>query len=42
MNLIHQFITNEAANYPVVELCRMLGVSRSGYYGGAARGRACG
>ena len=37
MNLIHQFIANEAANYPVVELCRMLGVSRSGYYGWAAR-----
>jgi transposase InsO family protein len=37
MNLIHQFIANEAANYPVVELCRMLGVSRSGYYGWVAR-----
>jgi len=37
MNLIHQFIANETANYPVVELCRMLGVSRSGYYGWAAR-----
>jgi len=30
MNLIHQFIANEAANYLVVELCRMLGVSRRG------------
>jgi hypothetical protein len=37
MNLIHQFIANEAVNYPVVELCRMLGVSRSGYYGWAVR-----
>lgn len=37
MNLIHQFIANEAANYPVIEICRMLGVSRSGYYGWAVR-----
>lgn len=37
MNVIHQFIESEAATYPVAELCRMLGVSRIGYYGWAAR-----
>src|SRR5262245_23427906 len=37
MNVIHQFIASEAANYPVAELCRMLGVSRSGYYGWSER-----
>jgi putative transposase len=33
----YQFIAGEAANYPVVDLCRMLGVSRSGCYGWASR-----
>jgi putative transposase len=37
MSVIHRFISSEAANYPVSEICRMLGVSRSGYYGWAAR-----
>ncbi|MBO0719901.1 MAG: transposase [Blastocatellia bacterium] len=37
MNVIHRFISSEAADYPVSEICRMLGVSRSGYYGWAAR-----
>jgi putative transposase len=37
MSVIHQFISSEAANYPVSEICLMLGVSRSGYYGWAAR-----
>jgi putative transposase len=32
MRTIHQFIADESANYPTVELCRTLGVSRSGYY----------
>ena len=33
----YRFIVSEAANYPVVDLCRMLGVSRSGYYEWARR-----
>ena len=37
MNASYQFIATETANYPVVDLCRMLGVSRSGYYGWASR-----
>ena len=35
--MIHQFIADESGNYPTVELCRALGVSRSGYYGWANR-----
>jgi len=32
MSASYQFIAVEAANYPVIDLCRTLGVSRSGYY----------
>jgi transposase InsO family protein len=32
MTLIYRFIAREAANYPTVILCQLLGVSRSGYY----------
>lgn len=34
----YRFIDAEKANYPVVVLCRVLKVSRSGYYSWAARG----
>jgi len=34
----YQFIDAEKANYPVVILCRVLKVSRSGYYSWATRG----
>jgi hypothetical protein len=37
MSASYRFIAAEAANYPVVHLCRMLMVSRSGYYGWASR-----
>jgi transposase InsO family protein len=37
MSANYQFIAAEAANYPVVDLSRMLGVSRSGYYEWASR-----
>ena len=37
MKMIHRFIANEATNYPVADLCRVLGVSRSGYYEWAGR-----
>lgn len=37
MSANYRFIASEAANYPVVALCRTLGVSRSGYYGWASR-----
>jgi putative transposase len=33
MSTIHRFITEESANYPITELCRVLRVSRSSYYG---------
>ena len=33
----YRFIASETANYQVVDLCRMLGVSRSGYYEWARR-----
>jgi putative transposase len=37
MSANYQFIAAEAANYPMVDLCRMLGVSRGGYYEWASR-----
>src|SRR5262245_18313065 len=37
MSANYHFIAGEAANYHVVDLCRALGVSRSGYYGWASR-----
>ena len=37
MSANYRFIGSEVANYPVVALCRMLGVSRSGYYGWVGR-----
>jgi putative transposase len=37
MSANYRFIASEAANHPVVALCRMLGVSRGGYYGWAGR-----
>ena len=32
MSSIHRFITEESANYPITELCRVLRISRSSYY----------
>ena len=37
MSASYWFIASEATNYPVVDLCRALGVSRSGYYEWAGR-----
>ncbi|MDP9371837.1 MAG: IS3 family transposase, partial [Chloroflexota bacterium] len=34
----YRFIRAERANYPVVILCRVLGVARSAYYAWARRG----
>lgn len=33
----HAFIRAQAAHYPIKRLCRVLGVSRSGYYARAKR-----
>jgi HTH-like domain len=35
---VFRFIAAERANHAVATICRVLGVSRSGYYGWAARG----
>ena len=32
MTETYRFIANEATTYPTVILCRLLGVSRNGYY----------
>ena len=37
MNLF-EIVRTEAANYPVTVLCRLLGVSKSGYYAHVGRG----
>lgn len=37
MSASYRFIASEATNYPVVDLCQALGVSRSGYYEWAGR-----
>jgi hypothetical protein len=34
---VHRFIRAESANHSVADLCRILGISRAGFY--AARGR---